>query len=292
MQNKVSYLYINEIQPSQLYLNRAKLYAVEKELRRSSLKCIEPVPVKKIGENIFFTDGHTRAYALYKSGEKRIPVYLDEDELDWVAYYICVDWCRKKGIHNISHLSGRILESVSYEKEWHSLCREMHKSLEEGVSRYISIKTETEPEIKSSICREVLGGLKEWFGIEKAVKDYIYGVGRTIFYTVSIGDSDLPVGFISLAEHNSYCSEIYVMGVFKEFHNRGIGSLLIDHVSGILNKKGKLFLTVKTLSDSHPDENYKKTREFYIKKGFYPIEEFKTLWGSENPCLFMLKVLN
>ncbi|MFA6119201.1 MAG: hypothetical protein WCT85_06020 [Parachlamydiales bacterium] len=50
-------------------------------------------------------------------------------------------------------------------------------------------------------------------------------------------------------------------------------------------------MTVKTLSPSADDENYAKTRAFYLSMGFYPLEEFKTLWDENNPCLFMIKVL-
>lgn len=51
------------------------------------------------------------------------------------------------------------------------------------------------------------------------------------------------------------------------------------------------FLMVKTLGESHPDVNYKSTREFYYKAGFFPLEEIKEIWGKENPCLIMVKVV-
>ena len=50
-------------------------------------------------------------------------------------------------------------------------------------------------------------------------------------------------------------------------------------------------LQVKTLSESHPDAGYAKTRAFYRAMGFHPLEEFKTLWGEANPCLLMVKKL-
>lgn len=31
------------------------------------------------------------------------------------------------------------------------------------------------------------------------------------------------------------------------------------------------------------------TRKFYEKCGFVPFDEFLTLWGDDNPCLYMLK---
>jgi hypothetical protein len=51
-------------------------------------------------------------------------------------------------------------------------------------------------------------------------------------------------------------------------------------------------LTVKTLSPSHPDAGYALTRKFYEAVGFFPVEEFPTLWNPENPCLLMAKILD
>ncbi|MCF6464823.1 hypothetical protein C3E90_02785 [Clostridium sp. Cult2] len=81
------------------------------------------------------------------------------------------------------------------------------------------------------------------------------------------------------------------MGIIKEYHNRGIGRDLVERAISYLIKNNYKFLMVKTLSESHPDENYKKTREFYCKLGFYPIEEIKEIWGEDNPCLLMVKSL-
>lgn len=46
---------------------------------------------------------------------------------------------------------------------------------------------------------------------------------------------------------------------------------------------------VKTLAPSHPDRNYAKTRAFYQRVGFRPLEELPELWGEANPCLLMVK---
>ena len=52
-----------------------------------------------------------------------------------------------------------------------------------------------------------------------------------------------------------------------------------------------MFLSVKTLSSSNSDKYYKLTRKFYEKNYFIKLEEFKTLWDENNPCLFMVKHL-
>ena len=49
------------------------------------------------------------------------------------------------------------------------------------------------------------------------------------------------------------------------------------------------YMSVKTLSERHPDEFYTRTRKFYEKCGFIAFEEFPELWGKENPCLLMIK---
>lgn len=49
---------------------------------------------------------------------------------------------------------------------------------------------------------------------------------------------------------------------------------------------------MKTLSADHPDRHYAATRVFYEAMGFEPIEVFAELWGSDTPCLLMLKRLD
>lgn len=56
-------------------------------------------------------------------------------------------------------------------------------------------------------------------------------------------------------------------------------------------RRGLRFLTVKTLASSHPDQNYAATRRFYEAIDFLPLEVLPTLWGTENPCLLMIRPL-
>lgn len=144
-------------------------------------------------------------------------------------------------------------------------------------------------EDKSRITNLILRTLPQWFGIEEAIVEYTEGVRNSDFY-VAYQDNQ-PVGFISIKSNNSYTSEIYVMAILKEYQNIGIGKELIKTVEAELNKSSIKFLMVKTLGNSHPDKNYKRTREFYSRVGFYPLEEIKEIWGKENPCLIMIKAI-
>lgn len=152
-----------------------------------------------------------------------------------------------------------------------------------------TFKLINDSKLKSNITDLILRQLPEWFGIEESIVEYISGVKETIFYAAF--DNDKPIGFISLKFNNEYTSEIYAMGITKEYHNRGMGKELIENVVGYSKRKGYNLLMVKTLGESHPDRYYKRTREFYKKVGFYPIEEIKEIWGEQTPCLLMIRSL-
>lgn len=142
---------------------------------------------------------------------------------------------------------------------------------------------------KSAAADRILRGLPEWFGIEAALNDYIDGVKSSDFYAAYADRK--PIGFISIKSNNRYTSEIYVIAVSKEFHRTGIGTELLKKAEEELARCGLRLLMVKTLSDSDPDENYAATRRFYLRSGFLPLQEIKEIWGENNPCLVMVKVL-
>ena len=119
------------LQPSQLYICSEKLAQVMADRGASEGDRFGPLPVKKLGGKVVLTDGHTRAFAAFKSGLHKIEVYWDTDELDWEAYEICVAWCLHEGIESIADLEDRVVGEHEYEKLWHRRCRKMHRELAE-----------------------------------------------------------------------------------------------------------------------------------------------------------------
>lgn len=144
------------------------------------------------------------------------------------------------------------------------------------------------PQEKSQICEKILRSLPEWFGIESAILDYVKDVQKMETWVAIENDT---VGFVSLNKHNEKTAEVHVIGILPAFHRKQIGSDLMRAAENSLVMQGYQFLTVKTLSPSRSDKNYDKTRLFYLRCGFTPIEEFKTLWGEHNPCLMLIKNL-
>ena len=154
---------------------------------------------------------------------------------------------------------------------------------------HITIKEIINPEEKSTICNDILRALPNWFGMEPGILGYVRDVVSLPTYA-AICDSKV-VGFVAIKNHNPFTSEVYVMGVLKEYHRKGIGKRLIQCCEEYCKLNGNEFLTVKTLDSSRESKSYEKTRLFYQAVGFKPLETFPLLWDENNPCLFMAKYI-
>jgi ribosomal protein S18 acetylase RimI-like enzyme len=142
---------------------------------------------------------------------------------------------------------------------------------------------------KSRTCRDILASLPEWFGILEAIEMYACDVERMPMFAYVLKDD--IVGFIAIKMHFTHAAEAYVLAVKRDFHRKGIGRMLFDHVISVLRKQGVKYLTVKTIAEQRTNRAYAETRKFYEAIGFVPLEVFPTLWDAENPCLVMIKDL-
>ncbi len=174
-----------------------------------------------------------------------------------------------------------------FTEDVHLIIYHIHK--DNWLKKNLTILQIENDEEKPIICEKVLKALPEWFGIEESTQEYIDNVKGTMFFVAKMFGE--IVGFYSIISHFPQTSEIFVCGILPKYHRLGIGKELQKQVEKQLAKNNVDFLSVKTLSSSHPDKNYAKTRKFYEACGFVPVEEFKTLWGEENPCLFLIKKL-
>ena len=142
----------------------------------------------------------------------------------------------------------------------------------------------SDPAERSRIAEAVLRDLPEWFGIEEATRQYIEEAATLPTFAV---EPDL--GFLTLKQHTPRAAEVYVMGVRREQHRRGIGRALVREAERRCRVQGIRYLHVKTLGPSHPDSGYDATRAFYEAVGFVALEELHGLWSHDNPALILVK---
>ena len=134
---------------------------------------------------------------------------------------------------------------------------------------------------KQNISRQILEALPQWFGIEESREEYIAGCDQNLIFAAF--ELDKPVGFICLKETGKDTVDIYVMGILKECHRRGIGRQLVETAKKAAAENGYSFLQVKTVQMGRYEE-YDQTNKFYLSQGFKEFEVFPTLWDEWNPC--------
>lgn len=134
---------------------------------------------------------------------------------------------------------------------------------------------------KQRITRLVLESLVDWFGIPDARENYIQESASSPF--AAAYNDEKPIGFIYLKETGKDTVELYVMGVLKEYHRKGVGKSLFLKAKEIAVAKGYSFLQVKTVQMGRYDD-YDNTNRFYRSLGFKEFEVFPTLWDEWNPC--------
>lgn len=143
--------------------------------------------------------------------------------------------------------------------------------------------------LKKLYTEKVLRGLPDWFGIEKALLDYVEGVAELPFWAAM--DGDACVGFVAVKIHHGHTGDIYVLGMLPDYHRQGIGRKLMEAADLFFKENGCKYVIVKTLSELAESEHYELTRQFYLRVGFEPLITLTEMWDEENPCLIMIKKL-
>jgi ribosomal protein S18 acetylase RimI-like enzyme len=135
----------------------------------------------------------------------------------------------------------------------------------------------------------LLRDLPEWFGIEQSIMSYV-DAARTLPSTFALRDDEV-VGVCVVRHHTPVAAEIEVLAVERTLHRQGIGQRLVQTIESRLREIGVALLQVKTRGPSGVSEEYERTRAFYESIGFLPLEERTDIWGTDNPCLILVKPL-
>jgi len=153
----------------------------------------------------------------------------------------------------------------------------------------IQVREITDKDCKTRITLEVMNALTLWFSPPEDIQKKSMTHRDYPFFAAFDGEE--PIGFVALKIHNRYTAEIYAIGILEPYHRKGIGHSLLTSCEEYCRANGLIYLTAKTLDESVAYEPYDRTRAFYHKNGFIPLEVFTTFWNEENPCLFLAKYL-
>ncbi len=129
----------------------------------------------------------------------------------------------------------------------------------------MEIREITTPDDKQRIARLILEALPDWFGIPEAREEYIEKSAAQPFFAAF--DGERAIGFLCLTETGKDTAELYVMGVLKEYHRRGVGKMLFAKAKQRAKELGYSFLQVKTVQMGKYRE-YDVTNRFYLALGF------------------------
>ncbi|PIE77092.1 MAG: GNAT family N-acetyltransferase [Clostridiales bacterium] len=152
----------------------------------------------------------------------------------------------------------------------------------------MTIKQIENPIEKAVIAKQILDDLSEWFGIPESTENYIEQSKEIPFLACLANEQ--PVGFMALKQTSTDTAEIFVIGILKAFHRRGIGSKLYAEFENMAKARGFSYLQVKTVKLGVYDE-YDITNNFYKAIDFKALECFPDMWNKPNPCQIYVKYI-
>jgi GNAT superfamily N-acetyltransferase len=142
---------------------------------------------------------------------------------------------------------------------------------------------------RAAACEAIGRALPDWFGIEEGLVD-LRRCAETQEGVVARSGGE-TIGFVTLTRHFPETWEITWMAVDPRWHRRGVGRRLVEAAVVRCRDAGATTLLVKTLADTHPSGEYARTRAFYAALGFRRLEVLPDLWGPDNPCLLLARVI-
>ena len=112
---------ITDLHPTQLYLSKKKLQAIQMLDQSEEIIKVDPISILVFGDGFLITDGHHRAYQALLAGQDTISAELDRDGGDEL-YALYAQACEERKITSVLDLKHRILPQDEYEAKWYNWC--------------------------------------------------------------------------------------------------------------------------------------------------------------------------
>jgi len=136
---------------------------------------------------------------------------------------------------------------------------------------------------------EIAKALSEYFN-EGGLKLIKESVKNEVLYGAFEGDK--MIGFTTYKILNPEAIELSFIGILPDYRGKGTGSFFVQETLKEIGSGYKV-CEVKTLAETVEDENYARTRNFWRKQGFIPIEIIDPYpgWDPGNPCQILVRLL-
>lgn len=118
---EVRSVHLLDLQPSNWYLNQAKLERIREAWASGNQADLPPVLITQINEKLCLIDGHSRAYAAYENNSQRISAifeYLESIEGCAELYRHVYEEAQRMGLQTIADLAARILSPDDHKRLW------------------------------------------------------------------------------------------------------------------------------------------------------------------------------
>ena len=112
---------ITDLHPTQLYLSKKKLQAIQMLDQSEEIIKVDPISILVFGDGFLITDGHHRAYQALLAGRDTISAEFDKDGGDEI-YHLYAQACEERKISSVLDLKHRILPQDEYEAKWYNWC--------------------------------------------------------------------------------------------------------------------------------------------------------------------------
>lgn len=195
-ENNITWIEASRLHPSQFYINEDSI----KLLRNNfDISLFEPIPIKKLGDNLVMTDGHTRTCYLIEMGYEYIPTIEEISELDWEAYRINVQDCEKRGVFSAIDLTKCVVSYDEFQLKWNKYCDEIHNRLSylRNPCDYSALPYWKEITFHKPLYIKIYNE-KEWLQLSEDIKSNFKRIDkyfRIKHLLIQIDISDLPKGY-------------------------------------------------------------------------------------------------
>ena len=133
---------------------------------------------------------------------------------------------------------------------------------------------------------QYLPPIPEYFANEFIYKTYIEKVRDMSFISFDVYGH--PIAFVALRPVYESALEIYMLGIHEKADMPELADKIMKEVAKLKKSLQKEYLTVKVPAKSAVHNNARRLHDFYLDRGFTPIESIESPWDAKRLCTLLI----